>query len=82
MFSIERESALNRESFRLQVNLKWNANLKIFLTNFPKFDIKYSVVHRMNELEKTKSKGDKEEEIINEIYPLPPIIHVERVHGI
>ena len=36
----------------------------------------------MNELEKTKSKGDKEEEIINEIYPLPPIIHVERVHGI
>ena len=38
--------SLRRESFRLQVNLNLNENLKILLTHFPKFDIKYSTFYR------------------------------------
>jgi len=38
--------SLRRDPFRLQINLHLNENLKIFLTSFPKFDIKYSAFHR------------------------------------
>jgi hypothetical protein len=38
--------SLRRDPFRLQINLHLNENLKIFLTSFPKFDIKFSAFHR------------------------------------
>ncbi len=37
---------LERDPFRLQVNLNLNENLKTFLTSFPKFDIKFPTIHR------------------------------------
>jgi len=58
--------SLRRESFRLQVNLNLNENLKIFLTHFPKFDIKYSTFYRKKM--KKKSKSNKEREMLDEIY--------------
>ena len=48
--------SLRRESFRLQVNLNLNENLKIFLTHFPKFDIKYSTFYRKKMKKKIKIK--------------------------
>ena len=60
--------SLRRDPFRLQVNLNLNENLKTFLTSFPKFDIKFSAFHR-KKMKKTKSKGNKEKEKINRIYP-------------
>ncbi len=38
--------SLRRDHFRLEVNLNLNENLKIFLHNFPKFDIKFSAFYR------------------------------------
>jgi hypothetical protein len=38
--------SLRRDPFRLQINLNLSENLKIFLTSFPKFDIKFSAFHR------------------------------------
>ncbi len=38
--------SLKRDPFRLQVNLNLNEYLKIFLTSFPIFDIKFSAVHK------------------------------------
>ena len=38
--------SLRKDPFRLQVNLNLNENLKTFLTNFPKFDNKFSAFHR------------------------------------
>ncbi len=60
--------SLRRDPFKLQVNLNLNENLKTFLTSFPKFDIKFSAFHR-KKMKKTKSKGNKEKEKINRIYP-------------
>jgi hypothetical protein len=38
--------SVRKDSFRLQINLNLNENLKIFLDKFPKFDIKYTAFYR------------------------------------
>ena len=48
--------SLRREPFGLQVNINLTENLKIFLTSFPKFDIKFSAFHR----KKMKKRNQKE----------------------
>jgi hypothetical protein len=49
--------SLRRDSFGLQVNLNLNENIKIFLGNFPIFDIKFSAFHR----KKVKKQSQKKE---------------------
>ncbi len=40
------DSSTRKDSFRLQININLNENLKAFLGKFPKFDIKYTGFYR------------------------------------
>ena len=48
-----------KDSFRLQINLNLNENLKAFLEKFPKFDIKYTAFYRKKKKKMEKSCGNK-----------------------
>ena len=43
-----------KDSFKTQINLKMDENLKIFLDKFPKFDIKYTAFFKKKKLGKIK----------------------------
>ena len=51
--------SVRKDSFRLQINLNLNENLKIFLDKFPKFDIKYTAFYRKKKKKMEKSNGKK-----------------------
>jgi hypothetical protein len=51
--------SVRKDSFRLQINLNFNENLKIFLDKFPKFDIKYTAFYRKKKKKMEKSNGKK-----------------------
>ena len=59
-FSYKRlDFSVRKDSFRLQINLNLNENLKIFLDKFPKFDIKYTAFYRKKKKKMEKSNGKK-----------------------
>ena len=66
---------MRRETFRLQVNLNLNENLKIFLESFPEFDIKYTAFQRRKEVKKEQGRRNNIYEIYSEIFQLLKFIY-------
>ena len=50
---------LNKDSFKLQINLNLDENLKKFFDKFPKFDIKYTAFFRKKKKKLGKTKRNK-----------------------
>ena len=48
-----------KDSFKTQINLKMDENLKIFLDKFPKFDIKYTAFFKKKKKKLGKMKRNK-----------------------
>ena len=59
-----------KDSFRLQINLNLNENLKAFLEKFPKFDIKYTAFYRKKKKKNGKILWEQNKMIRNLIFKI------------
>jgi hypothetical protein len=67
--------SVRKDSFRLQINLNLNENLKIFLDKFPKFDIKYTAFYRKKKEKNGKIQWEENKMMRNLIFKFNSIIY-------